>query len=110
MTESESTGDGVGLADALEALRTALESARLKAAGTDLQFPITAVTVELKAVVTWTGEGRAGFKIPFFDAELGGSASRTSEHLQTITLTLGPPVDRHGEPVKVASISRTPKM
>ena len=97
--------DGLGLAEALEALRAELDAARLKAAGRDLQFPITQVTVELKAVVTRDAEGKAGFKVPFVNAELGGSASRGSERVQTLTLVLGPPVDRMGRPVKVASES-----
>lgn len=39
--------DGVGLADALKALRADLEMAREKTAGTDLQLPIQSLTVEL---------------------------------------------------------------
>jgi hypothetical protein len=102
--------DGIGLGSALEALRAELATARLKAAGTDLQFPIQAVTVELKAVVTKNRNGNAGFKVPFVNAELGGSAGRGSERIQTVTLVLGPPVDQHGEPVKVASESDIDKI
>jgi Trypsin-co-occurring domain 2 len=100
MADSE---DGVGLADALETLRSELASARLKAAGTDLQFPIETLTVELKTVVTRNVDGKAGFKVPFVNAELGGSAGRGSELVQTLTLVLGPPVDSTGHQVKVGT-------
>lgn len=59
MPDQEDGGDG--LADALEALRAELASPHLKAAGTDLQLPIEPVTVELKAVVTKSVDGKAGF-------------------------------------------------
>jgi hypothetical protein len=105
----ESTDDAVGLADALEALRSELASARLKAAGADLQFPIESLTVELKTVVTRSADGKAGFRIPIANVELGGSAGRGSERVQTVTLLLGSPVDNHGKPIKVASESAIEK-
>ncbi len=101
--------EGIGLDDALEALRAELASAQLKAAGKDLQFPIETLTVELKVGVTWSAEGRAGFRVPFVGAELGGSTGMDRETLQTVTLVLGAPVDRDGNPVKVASASDTLK-
>jgi hypothetical protein len=99
----EGKPDGIGLADALEALRAELASAQAKAAETDLQFPIETVTVELKVGVTRTAEGKAGFRVPFVGAELAGSATFDRETMQTVTLLLGAPVDRAGNPVKVAS-------
>jgi hypothetical protein len=33
--------------------------------------------------------------------ELGGAASYVQEEIQTVTVTLGAPVDQHGEPVKI---------
>jgi hypothetical protein len=92
----------IGLDDALEALRGELESARKKAAGRDLQFPIESLTVELKVAVTTHGEGKAGFRVPVVGAELGGAGGYNRELLQTITPVLGSPVDRLGRQVKVA--------
>ena len=99
----EPDADGVGLADALEALRAEFAEARLKAAGSDLQFPVETVTVELRVVMTRIRDGKAGFRVPFVNAELGGGAARGSERTQTLTVVLGAPVDGAGRPVKVAS-------
>jgi hypothetical protein len=101
--------DGIGLADALEALRAELASAQAKAAETDVRFPIETLTIELKAGVTQTKEGKAGFRVPVVGAELGGSVGFDRETLQTVTIVLGPPVDREGRPVKVAQSSQERK-
>jgi hypothetical protein len=94
--------DGIGLAEALELLRAELATARAKAAGTDVQFPIETLTVELKVGVTRSADGRAGFKVPIIEVELGGSTGYNRETLQTVTVVLGSPVDREGRPVSVA--------
>jgi hypothetical protein len=93
---------GIGLADALELLRRDLAAAQAKAAGTDVQFPIETLTVELKVGVTRSAGGKAGLTVPFIGAELGGSAGYDRETVQTVTLVLSSPVDREGQPVKVA--------
>jgi hypothetical protein len=99
----EGQPDGIGLADALEALRAELALAQAKATETDVQFPIESLTVELKVGVMRSKEGKAGFRVPFVGAELGGSAGFDRETLQTVTLVLGAPVDQAGNPVKVTS-------
>jgi Trypsin-co-occurring domain 2 len=100
---------GIGLADALESLREELESAQAKAAEANVQFPIETLTVELKVGVTWSAEGKAGFRVPFIGAELGGGTGYDRETLQTVTLVLGAPVDRDGRPVRVAQASKQRK-
>jgi hypothetical protein len=101
------TGDrvGIGLDDALEALREQLATAHARAAGTDLQFPVESVTVELKIAATRSAEGKAGFRVAMVGAELGGSGSRAFESVQTLTLVLGTPVNREGVPQRVAEAS-----
>jgi hypothetical protein len=101
----EETPEAIGLDDALEALRAELASARVKAAGEDLQFPVESLTVELKVGVTRSKEGKAGFRVPLIEAQLGGSVGVDRQALQTVTLVLGAPVDEHGNRVKVASAS-----
>ena len=95
--------EGLGLAEALEALRAELAGAQAMAADSDVQFPIQTLTVELKAGVTRSVDGKAGFKVPFLGAELGGSAGYDRQSLQTLTVVLGPPVDRQGKPIRVTS-------
>ena len=98
-------GESVGLADAIEALHADLASALEKAADHDVQFPIERLTVELRVGVTRSTDGKAGFRVPFVGAELGGSKGINRESLQTVTISLGAPVDSAGNPVKVASAS-----
>jgi hypothetical protein len=50
-------------------------------------------------------DGKAGFKVPFVDLELGGGGSRERGSDQTVTVVFGGPVDREGRPVKVAQAS-----
>lgn len=95
--------DGIGLADALEALRQELASAHAKAAEQDVQFPINALTVQLQVGLTRSQEGNAGFRVPLVGAQLGGSTGSERETWQTVILELGAPVDRLGNPLKVAS-------
>jgi hypothetical protein len=101
--------EGIGLAEALEVLRSELASARERAAGKPVQFPIERLTVELKVGVSKSADGKAGFRVPFLGAELGGSGGYASESVQTLTLVLGPPVDESGRPIKVASVSEQRK-
>src|ERR1700691_5073444 len=67
--------------------------------GAGVQFPVAGVQLEFHVVVTKSGEGRAGVK--FWVVELGGAGSYTREEIQTVTVTLGAPVDQSGDPVKI---------
>ena len=96
---------GIGLDEAVEALREQLATAHAKAAGTNLQFPVESVTVELKIAATRSADGKAGFRVPMVGLELGGSGSRALESAQTVTLVLGTPVNRQGVPQRVAVVS-----
>jgi Trypsin-co-occurring domain 2 len=101
--------DGLGLADAIGLLRDALLQARASGAGSDIQLPIESMTVELKVTATRSKDGRAGFKVPVVDLELGGSGSQERGSEQTVTVVFGGPLDRDGRPVKVAQESVQPK-
>ena len=100
---------GIGLAEAIESIRADLLASRESGEDSDVRFPVSSVTVQLQVVATKTAGGRGGFKVPFVNLELGGEASRGSENTSTVTVVLGPPVDRSGQPVKVAQTSQTPK-
>ena len=87
------------LAETMEALRAELAQAVKAGAKADFQFPVTGVQLEFHVGVTKAGEGRAGVK--FYVVELGGSGKYAREEIQTVTVTLGAPVDHHGDPVKI---------
>ncbi len=87
------------LADTVEALRDELARAAAAGAAAGFQFPVTEIKLEFHVGVTKTGEGKAGVK--FYVVELGGSGSYKREEIQTVTVTLGAPVDQSGSPVKV---------
>jgi Trypsin-co-occurring domain 2 len=90
----------IGLSETIGALRAELAAAAAMARDADIQFPVGGVQLEFHFGVTKTGEGKAGVK--FWVVELGGGGSYASESIQTVTVTLDPPVDRTGQPVKVS--------
>jgi len=97
---------GVGLADAIEILRGEVLQAHARAAESTIQFPVMSMTVELRVVATRSADGKAGFCVPFVNAELGGSSGWQRETTQIVTVTFGSPVDNAGNPVKVSESSR----
>lgn len=103
---SEDTG--LGLADAIDQLREQLLEARDRAEEAELQFPIRSVTVELQLVAARKGEGKAGFKVPVIDFELGAGASLSRETTHKVLIEFGEPVDDQGVPVRVNRVSRKP--
>jgi hypothetical protein len=101
--------EGVGLADAIGMLRDELLKARAAGADSDIQLPVESMTVVLTVEATRSLEGKAGFKVPVVELELGGGGSRERSSGQTVTVVFGQPVDRDGRPVKVAQASDKPK-
>jgi Trypsin-co-occurring domain 2 len=97
--------DGLGLAEAIGLLRDELLRARAAGAQSDVQLPVESMTVELTVTATRSVDGKAGFKVPVVEVELGGGGSRERGSEQTITVVFGSPVDRVGRPVKVAKAS-----
>ena len=101
--------DGLGLADAIGLLRDELLEAQAAGAGSDIQLPVESMTVVLKVTATRLVDGKAGFKVPIVELELGGGGSRERGSEQTVTVVFGGPVDRAGRPVKVMQESAQPK-
>jgi Trypsin-co-occurring domain 2 len=89
----------LGLAETVEALRAELARAAEAGSRSEFQFPVAGVQLEFHVGVTKTGQGVAGVR--FWVVELGGSGSYAREEIQTVTVTLGAPVDQNGQPVKV---------
>jgi hypothetical protein len=91
--------EGIGLAEAVAALRTELAGAVAAAAVEEIQFPVGPVQLEFHVGVTKSAEGKAGLR--FWVLELGGGGSRATETVHKLTVTLEPPVDAAGERVHV---------
>lgn len=94
----------IGLSEAIGAVRAELAAAVEQGVDAELQFPVSGVQLEFHVAVTKKGEGRAGVR--FYVVELGGAGSYAREEIQTVIVTLGAPVDRAGEVVKVTRRSR----
>ena len=67
--------DGIGLADAIGMLRDELLQARAGGAGSDIQLPVESMTVVLTVEATKSVDGKAGFKVPVVELELGGGGA-----------------------------------
>jgi hypothetical protein len=102
VAEDESEVPGIGLDAAIEALRADLIAAMEKGAGKPIQFPVEKMTVELDVVATKSLNGKAGFKVPIVEVELGSGGGWSRENTQKVTVEFGSPVDQDGHPVKVA--------
>lgn len=96
---------GVGLQEAIEAIRADLLGAQKSGENADIRFPVAKVTVQLQVVATREGEAKAGFRVPFVNVEVGASGSVSAERASTVTVEFGGPVDRAGAPVKIAGAS-----
>lgn len=100
---------GIGLAEAIAMLRRELLEARAAGASSEMQLPVESMTVVLQVAATRTRDGKAGFRVPFVNVEVGGSAGWQKAAMQTVTVVFGGPVDRDGNPVKVARPTTQPK-
>jgi Trypsin-co-occurring domain 2 len=100
---------GLGLAEAIEALRAELLLARSQGDMASIRFPISSVSVELQVVATGKGEGKVGFKVPIIDLELGGVGSYSRETTNKVVIEFGVPVDSDGKPVRVDRASDVPR-
>src|SRR5215467_11190173 len=97
--------DGLGLTDAIALLRDELLKAQAAGASSDIQLPVESMTVQLTVTATRSKDGKAGFKVPIMELELGGGVGLERGSEQTVTVVFGGPVDRDGRPVKVAQES-----
>lgn len=100
---------GIGLQEAIESIRADLLGARDSGEDGDVRFPVSSVTVELQVVAERESGGKAGFKVPLVNVEVGGESMRRSQNTSRVTVVLGPPVDRSGAPIKVAKDSLVKK-
>lgn len=97
--------DDLGLAEAIGLLRDELLRARAAGADADIQLPVESMTVDLTITATRSTDGRAAFTVPVVNLQLGGGGGRQRGAQQKVTVVFAGPVDRDGNPVKVASAS-----
>ncbi|WP_141584446.1 trypco2 family protein [Actinomadura sp. WMMA1423] len=89
----------LGLAESIAALRDELLEALEAGRGSELGFGVGQIQLEFHVGVT--RQGGASGKAKFWVLELGGDGSYRREEIQRVTVTLEPPVDADGRPVKV---------
>jgi hypothetical protein len=99
---------GLDLADAIEDLRAQMGAARDKGASAGLHFPIRSVSVELQLVAVKEGKGKAGFKVPVIDLELGAEGSISREVTHRVVIELSGPVDGSDKPIRVDLVTTEP--
>ncbi|MFE7189502.1 trypco2 family protein [Kitasatospora sp. NPDC057541] len=95
----------IGLAQAIEQLKTELQQAITANEPGSLQFPVKGVEIELQVGVTKEGGANGGIKLHVLS--LGASGKYAKESVQTVKLSLGAPVTATGEPVKVSERAKT---
>lgn len=103
------TVEGLGLAEAIGVLRDELLRARVEGASSGVQLPIESMTVELAMTASRSVDGKAGFKVPFVEVELGAGRTRGHGTEQRVTVVFSGPVDKQGRSVKIASDSEALK-
>lgn len=104
-TDQHQGDQHIGLSDAIEALHAELAVAQGRSLAHGIRFPVESMTVEFKMGAVKTKDGKAAFRIPVINAELGGSAGWSDESTQTVTVVFGAPVDGEGNAVRVVQSS-----
>ncbi|MEU9156944.1 trypco2 family protein [Streptomyces sp. NPDC048417] len=88
MTNNQS--EPIGLAQAIDSIRTELAQAERDGVGSDWRFTVEQVSVEFSVQFHRAGEGGAGLRLGVVEARLGGAVSRDSVHRVQIDLKPAP--------------------
>ncbi|WP_432923026.1 trypco2 family protein [Microbispora sp. CA-135349] len=91
--------DELELSATIAAIRTELLAAMEDSDNSGIHFPLGPIQLEFQVGVTRAADGKAGVRLWVIEFGSGGSVSR--QDVQKITVTLEPPVDHDGMPVKV---------
>ncbi|MFJ5994725.1 trypco2 family protein [Streptomyces sp. NPDC092370] len=88
MTVNQS--EPIGLAQAIDSIRTELAQAERDGAGSDWRFTVEQVSVEFSVQFHRAGEGGAGLRLGVVEARLGGAVSHDSVHRVQVDLKPAP--------------------
>ena len=89
----------IGIPDLISAVRAELARAVEENADEDIQFPVNGVDLEFQVGITRSAEATAGIRLWVID--VGGKGGYESQSAHTVTVSLGAPVNRQGETIKV---------
>ncbi|MFF7176875.1 trypco2 family protein [Streptomyces pseudovenezuelae] len=90
---------GLGLADAVQALRQELLTA-MRNDVDGVTFPIDGAEISVNVGITRAAEGSGAVK--FWVIELGSKVNYSAAEMQTVTIKLGRPTDLDGNPISIA--------
>lgn len=91
MEDQRFPDSGFGLSEAIQAIRRELQEAHEAGSGLEPRLPLVSVTVELQVAATREAGGRAGFRVPVVDLEIGGTVGWQRLTTHTVRVVLGPP-------------------
>ncbi len=91
---------GIGLRDAVAAIRAELAAAMADGAGQDLKFDVGPIQLDLAIDVTGQAGGDLGVKVWVFS--LSGNASAAVTHSHRISVTLQPVDQRSGQQQRIS--------
>jgi hypothetical protein len=91
----------IDLVRAIDQVREELVRAVRAAGDREVQFPVGQVSLSFQVGFTESGTASGGLKL--WVVELGAAGNYARESIQTVTITLEPPVTKDGRPVKVMS-------
>lgn len=93
----------ITLAEAIAEVRRAIVEAIEAGENEQIRFPVGPVSLSFQCGMTTSGTASGGVKL--WVLELGTDGSYAKETVQTITVTLEPPVGPDGQPIRVAGHS-----
>jgi hypothetical protein len=93
----------ISLAEAIAEVRRAIIESIEVGEDEQIRFPVGPVSLSFQCGLTTSGTTSGGVKL--WVLELGTDGSYARETVQTITVTLEPPVGRDGRPIRVAGQS-----
>lgn len=88
------TSPKIGIADAIESLRTDLSEAIARGDGQALRFKVEGIELELAVVCEVGGNSKASFHVLGIGAEVGGKVGATTTHRVKLSLK---PADQDGK-------------